>query len=100
MYKTEWQKRDLPHAHILIWPKQKIQSTDIEKVVYTELPDPQIDPLLFEIVKTNMIHGPCSNLNKSLCMSDGKCTVSSDLIRETEEEDGYTLRYLEIMDSK
>jgi len=67
-------KRGLPHAHMLIWLKQKIQSTDIEKVAYTEVPDPQIDPLLYEIVKTNMINGPYGNPNnKSLRMSDGKC---------------------------
>jgi hypothetical protein len=80
---------------MLIWLKQKIQSTDTDKVISAELPDPQIDPLLFEIVKKNMIHGPCGNLNnKSPCISDEKCTKKypRDRIRETlTGEDGYPL---------
>jgi len=95
MYSIEWQKRGLPHAHMLVWLQQKIQATDIDKVISAELPDTHIDPLLFDIVKRHMIHGPCGNLNnKPPCMSDGKCTkkYSRDLIRETQTgEDGYPL---------
>jgi hypothetical protein len=80
---------------MLVWLQQKIQATDIHKVISAELPDPNTDPLLFDIVKRHMIHGPCGNLNnKSSCMSDGKCTKKDpqDLIRKTQaEEDRYPL---------
>jgi hypothetical protein len=95
MYSIAWQKRGLPHAHILVCLQQKIQATDTDKVISAELPDPHTDTLLFDIVKRHMIHGPCGNLNnKSPCMSDGKCTKKylRDLIRETQTgEDGYPL---------
>ena len=58
MYSIEWQNRGLPHAHMLVWLQQKIQATDIDKFISAELPDPHIDPLLFDIVKRRMIHGP------------------------------------------
>jgi hypothetical protein len=93
MYSIEWQKRGLPHAHILIWLREKIRPTDIDKVISAELPNPQEDPLLFDIVAKNMIHGPCGNLNKSSpCMVEGKCTkrYPRDLVLETQTgEDGY-----------
>jgi len=80
---------------LTVWLQQKIQATDIDKVISAKLPDPHTDPLLFDIVKRHMIHRPCGNLNnKSTCMSDGKCTrkYSRDLIKETQTgEDGYPL---------
>jgi len=75
LYSIEWQKRGLPHAHILFWLKEKIHSTDVDKVISAELPDPTADPLLHELVTKNMMHGPCGKLNRnSPCMVDGKCT--------------------------
>ncbi|XP_073518740.1 uncharacterized protein [Phyllobates terribilis] len=50
MYSVEWQKIGLPHAQILIWLKQKIQPTEIDNIISAELPDPQIDPLLFDTI--------------------------------------------------
>lgn len=37
MYSTEWQKRGLLHAHVLIWLKEKIVSTQIDSVMSAEL---------------------------------------------------------------
>ena len=34
MYSVEWQKRGLPHAHILIWLHYKITSNEIDDVIY------------------------------------------------------------------
>ena len=50
LYSVEWQKRGLPHAHILIWLKEKIRSNDIDKIISAELPNPETDPLLFKLV--------------------------------------------------
>nr|XP_011470514.1 PREDICTED: uncharacterized protein LOC101290818 [Fragaria vesca subsp. vesca] len=45
--------------------------------VIAELPDRNIDPLLYEIVGQSMIHGPCGELNfRSPCMKNNKCTKS------------------------
>lgn len=75
MYSGEWQKRGLPHAHILIWLVDKIRPEDIDSLISAEIPDPSRDQLLFDIVTTNMIHGPCGALNSlSPCMAEGKCT--------------------------
>lgn len=65
----------------------------IDSIVCTEIPDPQNDPLLFEIVKANMVHGPCGTLNlSSHYMREGKCTKRflRQLLRETiKRNNGY-----------
>ena len=75
MYSIEWQKRGLPHAHILIWLIDKITPDKIDEVISAELPDIDSDQGLLEVVTKNMIHGPCGAINnESPCMKDGKCT--------------------------
>lgn len=95
LYSVEWQKRGLPHAHILIWLQDKIAPTQIDQIISAELPDPAVDPELFEIVKSNMIHGPCGAYNPlSPCMKDGRCTkrYPRPLVQETQTgNDGYPL---------
>ncbi|XP_063912257.1 uncharacterized protein LOC135129106 [Zophobas morio] len=95
MYSIEWQKRGLPHAHILIWLVEKIVPTQIDDIITAELPNAEEDPELFEIVKKNMIHGPCGRHNPhSPCMKDGKCTKKypRQLLQETQTGgDGYPL---------
>ncbi|VDO26371.1 unnamed protein product [Onchocerca flexuosa] len=59
----EWQKSELPHAHILIWLYDKISSNEIDDVISTEIPDPDVDKDLYEVVTKNMIHGLCDTLN-------------------------------------
>ena len=75
LYSIEFQKRGLPHAHILLWltKDSTIHPDDIDKGVCAELPYKDLDPDLMEIVLTNMIHGPCGRTNQSApCMKDGK----------------------------
>ncbi|XP_014784030.1 uncharacterized protein LOC106879105 [Octopus bimaculoides] len=75
MYTVEWQKRGLPHAHILLWLSSKINSNNIDSLISAELPDPVVDPDIFQIVRSNMIHGPCGygfNIH-SPCFRDSKC---------------------------
>ncbi|XP_062541344.1 uncharacterized protein LOC134209376 [Armigeres subalbatus] len=95
MYSVEWQKRGLPHAHILIWMIDKIRPDEIDQVISAEIPDANVDPGLFEVVTKNMIHGPCGAFNmNSPCMVDGKCSKKYPraLIGETVTgNDGYPL---------
>ena len=95
MYTIEWQKRGLPHCHLLLWLEKKIHSSDIDSIISAELPDPEEDPQLFDIVKSNMIHGPCEGVNeKSPCISEGKCSkrYPRAFIEETQtNDDGYPL---------
>ncbi|KAF8789240.1 hypothetical protein HNY73_007191 [Argiope bruennichi] len=75
MYSIEWQKRGLPHAHILIWLVERIQPDQIDDIICAEIPALETDPDLHDVVITNMIHGPCSAINtQSPCMVDGKCS--------------------------
>ena len=81
VYVVEYQKRGLPHAHILIWLKQRDKPTTMEMVdrlVTAEIPDPVKNAKLHELVKKHMLHTPCSgncfdpNANHP-CLIDGKC---------------------------
>ncbi|GFS16715.1 ATP-dependent DNA helicase PIF1 [Elysia marginata] len=77
LYSIEFQKRGLPHAHILLWLSKdsKIRPENIDYAVSAEIPDIQTDPGLFEIVKKNMIHGPCGENNPTApCMKNGTCS--------------------------
>ncbi|GFW40605.1 helitron_like_N domain-containing protein [Trichonephila clavipes] len=95
MYSIEWQKRGLPHAHILVWLINKITPDQIDQIISAEIPDKHIDPNLFDVVTKNMIHGPCGAFNNnSSCMSDGKFTkrYPRKLVSDTiTGNDGYPL---------
>ncbi|XP_061341690.1 uncharacterized protein LOC133288015 [Gastrolobium bilobum] len=74
----EFQKRGLPHAHILLFlnPSSKVESAlDIDKLISAEIPDKETNPTLFMAVTSYMIHGPCGpEYYKSPCMKDGRCS--------------------------
>jgi len=78
MYTVEFQKRGLPHAHILLWldGESKLKnSTDIDKVISAELPNADLYPKLEKVVSSYMIHGPCGPArHNSPCMKEGRCS--------------------------
>ncbi|XP_061515602.1 uncharacterized protein LOC133393679 [Anopheles gambiae] len=73
----EFQKRGLPHAHILVIlaEEDKPQTpADYDKIVSAELPNPATSSQLFETVQSCMMHGPCGAANPAApCMKDGTC---------------------------
>ncbi|EGT37482.1 hypothetical protein CAEBREN_25238 [Caenorhabditis brenneri] len=78
VYVVEFQKRGLPHIHMLIILKDKWKlktAADIDSIISAELPDKDEDPELFEFVSTMMMHRPCGAYNpEASCMVNGVCT--------------------------
>ncbi|KAK1370907.1 Helicase-like protein [Heracleum sosnowskyi] len=66
VYTIEFQKRGLPHAHIVLWMAEgdKLLSTeDIDTIISAELPDKETDAVGYEAVSQFMMHGPCGEAN-------------------------------------
>ncbi|XP_058752651.1 uncharacterized protein LOC131625838 [Vicia villosa] len=98
MYTIEFQKRGLPHAHILVFlsPQSKYPTpSDIDKIISAEIPDPAVHPVLYDLVSAHMMHRPCGpSRMKSQCMKNRKC--SKYFPKKYQEEtvvdlDGYPL---------
>ncbi len=94
VYTIEFQKRGLPHMHLLIFlaPEHRIRTAaEVDTVCSAQIPDKETHPLLYETVSTMMLHGPCS---EARCIKDGKC--SKKFPKQFSEatvvtEDGYPL---------
>ena len=77
----EFQKRGLPHAHILLIMRSEDKprtKDDVDRVVSAELPDDN-DPQqaeLYALVSSLMVHGPCGLLaaNKPCMNAQGVCS--------------------------
>lgn len=73
--------------------KEKIHPDRIDDINSEDVPNQELDPLLHQTISSNMIHGPCGELNPSFpCTKEGKC--SKIYLRELEAEtqtdyDGY-----------
>ncbi|KAI9087212.1 hypothetical protein K1719_030847 [Acacia pycnantha] len=78
VYTVEFQKRRLPHAHIILWLSEsnKIRSSfEVDQLISAEIPDKLEDPELYELVGSYMVHGPCGRSSRSApCMKDCKCS--------------------------
>ena len=88
MHVIEFQKRGLPHAHILIIladDERNMTPEMVDSIVVAELPpDPKTADdkskgielkRLEDIILANIIHGPCGAENPNCpCMENGRCT--------------------------
>ena len=90
MHVVEYQKRGMPHGHILlvISDEHRLRKpADVDNVISAELPP---DPATYtcpvkrkqaeqlrSVVLNSMVHGPCGSLNpNSSCIFNGKCSKS------------------------
>ncbi|XP_057746430.1 uncharacterized protein LOC130965687 [Arachis stenosperma] len=96
VYTIEFQKRGLPHAHILLflYHDDKFPTgEDIDRIISAEIPDKVNDPLYYEAVEKHMMHGPCGSFRKdSPCMENGQCMrhfPKRFVASTTIDEDGY-----------
>ena len=80
VWTIEFQKRGLPHAHILLImdPASKPRTVeDVDDTICAELPDERLEPLLHDVVTRFMLHHPCGTANpRASCMRDGCCRWS------------------------
>ncbi|CAN1164819.1 hypothetical protein LINPERHAP2_LOCUS25791 [Linum perenne] len=98
MHTIEFQKRGLPHVHILVWlaNNAKLETQEqIDQIISAQLSNPTEDPIGYTSVTKFMIYGPCGIDNpNSPCMVDGKCKKKFPKAYNTEtisDRHGYTL---------
>ena len=88
-YSIEFQKRGLPHCHMLIYlrDEDKLRTPeDIDRFISAELPDPIREPELYSIIVKHNVHGPCGEMNlNALCMQSSN-TCSKKYPKEFREE--------------
>jgi hypothetical protein len=78
VYTIEFQKRNLPHAHVLIFVDRasRLRTPEqVDSLICAEIPDPLTHPRLHKLVTSQMIHTPCGSQNPNApCMKDGQCS--------------------------
>ena len=78
IHTIEFQKRDLPHIYLLTFLHSQHHIWDsyhINSMISAQLPDPQLQPLLYAKVTKYMLHGPCGIDNpQAKCMVNEKCS--------------------------
>jgi ABC-type dipeptide/oligopeptide/nickel transport system ATPase component len=78
VYVIEFQKRGLPHAHILIVLREQdkiITPDQVDATVSAEIPDKEEYPLAYQTVTNSLMHGPCGpQFPKAPCMVNGHCS--------------------------
>ena len=113
LYTIEFQKRGLPHAHIIVFlkPEAKLRTPEqIDSLMSSEFP--LYNDELFELIKTLMVHSPCGRQNPNAkCMVNGSCSknfpkpfrdhtiISEDsyaCTRRTNTNQSYMIRNVEV----
>ena len=96
----EWQKRSLPHVHILeiLSNNWRVKtSEDVDAIISAEIPDPSTHPKLYKLVTSFMMHGPCGVDNPdAACCQNPKKTCRFGFPKEYSDvtvlgENGYAM---------
>jgi len=91
IHAVEWQKRGLPHDHILIILRSQDKpsdNNDYDWIVCVKLPDKSTHPELYNIMTSHMLHGPCGALHPSCpCMVNGACSKGYPKTFQPQTED-------------
>ena len=78
VYTTEFQKRGLPHVHLLIFLQTPFKIRDlvhVNSIVSAKLPDPNLHSNLWNAVTELMLHNLYgATYPNAPCMQDGKCS--------------------------
>nr|GEX17936.1 hypothetical protein [Tanacetum cinerariifolium] len=78
IYVIEFQKRGLPHAHILPWLEEHSKCrtpSEIDDIISAELPSLTDYPAGYKVMTEYMLHGPCKkDARYTSCTNDGKCS--------------------------
>ncbi|XP_019184562.1 PREDICTED: uncharacterized protein LOC109179508 [Ipomoea nil] len=98
IYTIEFQKRGLPHAHILLFLDKRNEVSEVgalDKIISAEIPDENMDVEYYKDVEEFMMHGPCGKARlNSPCMVKGRCSKHFPKIFlecSTFDDDGYPL---------
>ncbi|XP_071740919.1 uncharacterized protein [Rutidosis leptorrhynchoides] len=96
IYIIEFQKRGLPHVHMLIWLTANFKCKtpeDIDDIISAEILSKTNDPDAYKAVTEYMLHGPCGgNILDAPCIIDKKCSKHFPKpfnAQTTIDEDGY-----------
>ena len=100
VYTVEFQKRGLPHVHFLVFLRRDqnpLTPGKIDLAVRAYFPDPDSEPLLHQIIKNHMVHGPCGDrCPRAMCMVNGKCEKRyASSLHCTNHNDGGQLPHLQ-----
>jgi hypothetical protein len=80
VYTKEYQKRGLPHIHLLLTMRAQdrpVTAEQVDAVCWAELPERGTP--LYDIVANNMMHGPCGKDDPlAKCMVNGRCSKGFD----------------------
>ena len=99
IYTIEFQKRGLPHMHMIIffYPDSKLKTPEeVDSLISAEFPDKNTEPELFELVKKYMVHTPCTGNPDSPCIKDPNAGCSKSFPKPfrdqtTINEDSYSV---------
>nr|GEV79264.1 hypothetical protein [Tanacetum cinerariifolium] len=93
VYVIKFQKRDLPHTHRFEEHLKYETPSEIDDIIYAELPSSTDDSASYKVVTEYMLHGPCGkDARYAACTTDGKCSkyFPKPFLAETFlDEEGY-----------
>ena len=71
----EYQKRGLPHCHMLVWVANDCKprtAGNLDLIVNAQLPDPDTQPEIYNMVSDMCMHNRCDKLHSAKCLVTGK----------------------------